>query len=254
MLICIDAGHAKNTAGKRSPDGTLREYEFNRDVAKRLKAILEKHGVQTMFSCDLETDKDTPLKTRCTTANEANADLFISIHANAHGNGAEWTSTNGWEIYHHKNSSKGAKLAEAIRVESCATLGLKGRGLKTADFYVLKNTHMPAVLIEHGFYTNMEECTKLKTSDFRESCAEADACGILKYLGVAFEETTLKKLPYQIRIKVDALNVRGGPGIHYPRNTVIKDKKKYTIVEEQGVWGKLKSGAGWISLNLTEKV
>lgn len=253
MLVCIDAGHAKNTAGKRSPDGVLREYEFNRYVAKCLKVLLEKQGIKTMFSCDLETPQDVALSTRCKAANDAKADLFISIHANAHGDGSEWTSASGWEIYHYKDSVEGAKLAEAIHAESCATLGLKDRGLKTANWHVLKYTNMPAVLIEHGFYTNKEEYAKLNNSIFRRSCAEADARGILKYLGVSLgEEKT--ELPYLVRIKVDALNVRSGPGIQYPRNTVIKDKKMYTIVEERGVWGKLKSGAGWISLNLTEKV
>ena len=83
-LVCIDPGHAKNTAGKRSPDGSLREYEFNRDVAKRLKAILESHGVRVIYSCNIETDADASLASRCKTANEAKADVFFSIHANAH--------------------------------------------------------------------------------------------------------------------------------------------------------------------------
>ena len=251
MLVCIDAGHAKDTVGKRSPDGSLREYEFNRDIAQRLQAILKKYGIPTIFSCDLKIDKDTTLNARCKAANDAKADLFISIHANAYGNGSEWTNPCGWEIYHYAGSTEGAKLAKSIHAESCATLGLKDRGVKTGNFHVLKYTTMPAVLIEHGFYTNIEECEKLKDTSFRQSCAETDAKGILKYLGVPLEKSGL---PYQIRIKVDALNVRGGPGIHYPRNTVIRDKKIYTIVEEQGVWGKLKSGAGWVSLNLTEKV
>jgi N-acetylmuramoyl-L-alanine amidase len=248
MLICIDAGHAENTAGKRSPDGSLREYEFNRDVAKRLSALLEKQGIKTMFSCDLKESTDLPLTLRCAAANNANADLFISIHANAHGDGKDWTSANGWEIYHYKGSVKGKKLAETIHAESCATLGLRDRGIKTNSFHVLKNTHMPAVLIEHGFYTNKEECEKLKTPAFRESCAGACAKGILNYLSVS-----IKRLPYQIRITVDALNVRRGPGVNYPRNTVIRDKKLYTIVEEQSDWGRLKSGAGWISLNYTKR-
>lgn len=72
--------------------------------------------------------------------------------------------------------------------------------------------------------------------------------------GATSPQVTTTTLPYMIRITCDALNVRGGPGIHYPRNTVIRDKKKYTIVEEQKGWGKLKSGAGWISLQYTEKV
>ena len=61
-------------------------------------------------------------------------------------------------------------------------------------------------------------------------------------------------LGYQIRITCDALNVRKGPGVGYKINTVIKDKKAYTIVEEQSGWGKLKSGAGWISLKYTKKI
>lgn len=264
-LVCIDPGHAKNTAGKRSPDGSLREYEFNRDVSKRLKTILERHGVKVIFSCNIESDVDASLASRCKTANDAKADLFASMHANAHGNGAEWTSGNGWEIFHCKGSIEGEKLAKAIQEASIPELGLKDRGIKTNNLYVTKNTDMPAILIEHGFFTNKEECAKLKSSTFREKCAIANAKGILKYLGIAYKETaqtstapvqpsTPSGLPYQIVITCDALNVRGGPGTHYPRNTVIKDKKKYTIVEEQKGWGKLKSGAGWISLNYTKKV
>ncbi len=259
-LVCIDPGHAKNTAGKRSPDGSLREYEFNRDVAKRLKVILERHGVKTIFSCNIESDADASLASRCKVANDANATIFVSIHANAHGNGAEWTTGKGWEAFYCKGSVAGEKLAKAIQASSIPSLGFKDRGLKTNNLYVTKNTKMPAVLIEHGFFTNKEECDKLKTSAFRESCAIADAKGILKYLGVTYvkdvptQPSSPSGLPYQIRITCEALNVRGGPGVHYPRNTVIKDKKKYTIVEEQKGWGKLKSGAGWIALNYTEKV
>ena len=260
-LVCIDPGHAKSTAGKRSPDGSLREYEFNRDVTKRLKAILERHGVQTIFSCNIESDVDASLASRCKVANDAKATLFISVHANAHGNGTDWTTGKGWEVFHHKGSVEGKKLAEAIRSESISSLGLKDRGIKTNGLYVTKNTNMPAVLIEHGFFTNKEECEKLKSSDFRERCAIADAKGILKYLGISYikdvpstQPSTPSGVPYQVRITCDALNVRGGPGVHYPRNTVIKDKKKYTIVEEQKGWGKLKSGSGWISLQYTERV
>lgn len=186
MLVCIDAGHAKSTAGKRSFDGTLLEYEFNRAVAKLLKYQLERHGVKTIYSCDLTTDKDISLSERCRTANNAKADLFISIHANAFG--SDWNSANGWEIFHHKNSTKGKQLAEAIRKTSIPYLGLRDRGIKTSDFTVLIKTNMPSVLIEHGFYTNKEECAKLKSEEFRKKCAIADAKGILNYLGIAWKE------------------------------------------------------------------
>jgi len=197
MLICIDAGHAKNTAGKRSFDGALLEYEFNRDVAKRLRSHLERHGIKTMFSCDLETEKDIALGTRCRTANNAKADLFISIHANAYG--TTWNSANGWEIFYCKGSTNGKRLAECIR-EACEPdptkkgilkyLGLKDRGIKTDSLYVTKHTKMPAVLVEHGFYSNYNEMQLLRTAEFREKCAIADAKGLLAYLGIAWKENT----------------------------------------------------------------
>jgi N-acetylmuramoyl-L-alanine amidase len=190
MKVCIDAGHAKNTPGKRSFDGTLLEYEFNRYVASVLKYHLERHGVKTMYSCDVDTATDISLSSRCKTANDAKADLFVSIHANAFG--TTWNDANGWEIFTYKGSTKGTKLAEAIRKESIALLKLKDRGIKTDSLYVTKHTSMPAVLIEHGFYTNKEECAKLKDTEFREKCAIADAKGILAYSGIAWKEETAK--------------------------------------------------------------
>lgn len=192
MLVCIDAGHAKNTPGKRSFDGSLLEYEFNRVVAKRLKYHLERHGVDVIYSCDLDTSTDIPLSARCSKANDVNAGLFVSIHANAYG--TTWNDANGWEIFHHKNSVKGKQLAEAIH-KACEPykktllyLGLTDRGIKTDNFTVLTKTKMTAVLIEHGFYTNKEECAKLKDTEFREKCALADAKGVLTYLGIPWKE------------------------------------------------------------------
>lgn len=191
MLVCIDPGHAKETAGKRSFDSSLLEYEFNRVVSLWLKYHLERHGVNTIYSCDVDAVNDASLSERCRTANNKKADLFVSIHANAYG--LTWNSANGWEIYHHKNSTKGKRLAEAIQKTSIPFLGLKDRGIKTNTFTVLTGTNMPAVLIEHGFYTNKEECTKLKSLEFRKKCAIADAKGILNYLGIAWKEDVAEK-------------------------------------------------------------
>lgn len=188
MLVCIDPGHYENEAGKRSFDGQLREYEFNRDVAKRLKKHLERHGVKTMYSCDIDVKtRISPLE-RCKTANKAQADLFVSIHANAFG--TAWNDANGWEIFYHKGSSRGKILAECIQKESIPFLGLRDRGLKTNPFTVTKHTNMPAVLIEHGFYSNYSEMQLLLTDEFREKCAIADAKGILSYLGIAWIDNT----------------------------------------------------------------
>lgn len=183
--VYLDAGHGIDTAGKRSPDGSLLEYEFNRDVSNRIEDILIRHDVEVM-SC--YSDTDTPLTQRCQMANMFNANYFVSIHANA--DKEYWTNANGWEIYVVSKGGKAEELANKIHKHSIEDLGLKDRGVKTANFTVLTDTNMPAVLIEHGFYTNKEECEKLKSDSFRQKCAEADAKGILEQLGINYVPNT----------------------------------------------------------------
>ena len=195
MKICLDYGHSAQTKGKRSPDSSLMEYEFNRDVGRRLKAILERHGVEVIETVT-DDDTDVSLAERCNIANKNNVDYFVSIHANADGNGYDWTSVRGWEIHIVGKGGKAEKLAKAIHKHSIPILGLKDRGVRISNFQVLRDTDMPAVLIEHGFYTNKEECELLKTESFRQKCAEADARGILSYLGINYipsEEKTSEK-------------------------------------------------------------
>ena len=186
MKICLDAGHGKSTSGKRSPDSSLMEYEFNRDVGRRLKAILERHGVEVIET--VTDDTDVSLAERCNIANSNNVDYFVSIHANADGNSYDWTSAKGWEIHIVGKGGKAEQLAKAIHKHSIAGLGLKDRGVRISNFQVLRDTDMPAVLIEHGFYTNKEECGILKTEEFRQKCAEADAKGILEFLGINYQD------------------------------------------------------------------
>ena len=195
MKICLDYGHSAQTKGKRSPDSSLMEYEFNRDVGRRLKAILERHGIEVIETVT-DDDTDVSLAERCNIANKNNVDYFVSIHANADGTGYNWTSARGWEIHIVGKGGKAEQLAKAIHKHSIAGLGLKDRGIKVSNFQVLRDTNMPAVLIEHGFYTNKEECELLKTESFRQKCAEVDARGILSYLGINYiptEEKTVEK-------------------------------------------------------------
>lgn len=185
MKIALDYGHGAETAGKRSPDSTLREYEFNRAVGRQLKKILEQHGLEVIET--VSDDTDPSLTTRCKIANNAKADYLVSIHANAFGE--TWNSANGWEIYIVGKGGNAEKLAKSIQKYSIEMLGLKDRGIKVENFTMIKDTQMPAVLIEHGFYTNKEECAKLKDANFRRQCAIADAKGILAHLGIAYKET-----------------------------------------------------------------
>jgi N-acetylmuramoyl-L-alanine amidase len=185
MKILLDAGHGIDTLGKRSPDGAFREYLWNREIAELTFALLEEHG----FDVDMvvtETN-DIPLKTRVRRVNEvcsqhgsANV-LLISIHANAAGDGSSWMNAQGWSAY----TTKG--VTESDRVASCMYSAFeeefKDRKIRRdlsdgdpdweEDFYIIKKTSCPAVLLENFFYDNKEECQWMMQQGNKERIARA---------------------------------------------------------------------------------
>lgn len=186
--IALDPGHGADTPGKRSPDGLLREYEFNGTVALLTKKLLEKYGFKVVLTrpCT-QNDKDVSLSKRCSIANRAKADLFISIHANA--SGSSWNAAAGYETYIVAKGGNAEKVANLL-VKYADNLGVVIRqpAVKIANFYVLRKTKMPAVLIEHAFMTNKEDCAKLRSSEFREKAATHIARAVCEYFGVAWKE------------------------------------------------------------------
>jgi N-acetylmuramoyl-L-alanine amidase len=192
--VVLDPGHGVETAGKCSPDKSYYEHEFNLDVAGRVKAHLERHGVSvTMTRAD---EHDVTLAQRVKVANDIQGlDLFCSIHSNASGEG--WTEPDGYGIYTSAKGDTAArnKAAKAIlaRVKA-ANIQLWGDGLfHNGSLYVLKNTTAPAVLIEHGFHTNINEVALLKHDVYRDLLAKVDAQGILDYLGIAWVDGNIPK-------------------------------------------------------------
>lgn len=175
MKIMIDAGHGPETKGKRSPDGRLREFHFNSEVADEVKKHLMACGHTVMFSH--LPNQDVPLHERTALANRLKVDLFVSIHANAFGN--EFNAANGIETFTYLRSLANSKrLSSYIHQALILSTGRKNRGEKQADFALLRDTRMPAVLIECGFMTNLEELALLKSVDYRKRCARAIAFGI----------------------------------------------------------------------------
>lgn len=209
-LIVLDAGHGYSTPGKRTPDG-MREYEFNRVVANYAKAELEKYeGVRVMFTHS--DQRDVPLKERTDNANKAKADVFVSIHANAFGSGG-WNDANGIETFIHPQTPTATlNIAQAIHRELIAKTKRRDRGVKRANFHVLRETNMSAVLAECGFMTNREEAALLKTDVYRKLCAEAIVEGLVKYYGLK-RKATPKPKPAQssdtlYRVQIGAFSVR----------------------------------------------
>jgi len=183
MRIVIDAGHSYSTPGKRTPDGSMREYEFNSAVARYVAdGLLHGYeGVELIFTHD--DSRDVPLQERTDRANSWGADLFVSIHANAAGNG--WSAAGGIETYVYTSRPAAAvALANAVQRQLIKATGLADRGVKGGDYYVLRETRMTAILIECGFMTNRVEAELLKSDEYRRKCAAAIAAGIVETYGL----------------------------------------------------------------------
>ncbi len=205
-LIAIDDGHGAETPGKRSPafpDGSvLKENQFNSRTAELLAEALTRCGFATLMVAPEESD--TPLKTRVMRANEARADAYISIHANAYGSG--W-NVETWIYEKIMGQSNTYLFAQSVHEAFAAASGRKDRGLKrSADLYVLKATDMHAVIVECGFMTNREEAELLKSEDYRRKCAEGICRGVCAFYKAEYilpeqepptEPPTTAKPPYR---------------------------------------------------------
>jgi len=186
-LICIDDGHGMATAGKRTPffpntKMFMHENEFNSAVADLLKTNLERCGFNTLMVAP--GDSDVPLKTRTDTANKAKADFYISIHANAL-NGI-WGNQQGVSTFHYPGSILSKKAATVIHKHLKQGTQQKDRGIIAKNFHVLRETHMPAVLVECAFMDNLREANLLLSDAFRQECADEICKGICEYFGVVY--------------------------------------------------------------------
>ena len=176
MKICIDPGHGGYDPGAVGPSG-LKEKDITLAVsflvAEKLKAAGQ-NVVLTRIGDIVTWTPDGDLSKRCQVANNFNADVFVSIHCNSATNPA----ATGTETYHHAASTNGKRLAGAVQGELVAALGLPDRGVKTANFYVLAHTNMPAVLVELAFICNPKEEALLATPSIQEKMAQAIARGV----------------------------------------------------------------------------
>lgn len=213
-VILIDPGHGAETPGKRSPDGTLREYEFNRGVAKLLLAKLLALGFDARLT--VTNDVDVPLIQRTNQARDLKRQgfdvLLISVHANASGNG--WSSARGIETY---TNDPAERLAGIIQQRLIQETGLINRGVKRADLHITRESArygIPGILVELGFMTNKDEAALLKTAAYREKCATAIAKGLCEYTGVSFHESTDNShtpgdKPCNIEVNGKLLSIKG---------------------------------------------
>jgi len=224
--IVIDAGHGGEDPGAIGRTG-VREKDINLDIAKRLSKLLRSEGIEVVMTRN--TDTFIPLSRRAEIANNSRADLFIAIHSNANRvrglSGFEvyyvspsvndskraYTSAKDaalnldnayfasnsqdlkailWDMIYTSDRAESIELSRSLCRSLDSNLGVRILGIKGAGFQVLKEAHMPAVLIEVGFLSNYNEERKLKNSFYRQEIADGIVEGIRNYAkDISFLET-----------------------------------------------------------------
>ncbi|AIS51800.1 N-acetylmuramoyl-L-alanine amidase LytC [Thermoanaerobacter kivui] len=179
-LIYIDPGHGGSDPGATGV-GNIRESDINLAIALKLNNLLTKGGFRTMMSRDSDVFVD--LITRSQEANNSGADVFISIHTNAFGT----PTPKGTEIWYYPNGYKGdtrdnKTFAQIIHDNLMKEINTVNRGLKEGpNLSVLKNTKMPAILIETAFITNPDDAALLQDDAFQWKVAQGIYNGIVEY-------------------------------------------------------------------------
>lgn len=172
--VIIDAGHGGKDPGTIGIGG-FREKDVVLPISLDVAEILRKQDIDVVMTRD--TDNFISLEGRTDLANKVNADLFVSIHANAIN--LSRPDVNGLETYYYKS---GRRLAEVIHWSILNGVEIDNRSIRRARFYVLRHSTMPAVLVEVGFLTGAIDASRLKDPNHRRQMAEAIARGIVLYI------------------------------------------------------------------------
>lgn len=194
MHIILDNGHGLNTPGKRSPDGTLIEAIYTRQLVKDLASELEKLGHTVHIL--VPEQEDIPLNVRvkrinaiCRAKGIENT-ILISIHVNAAGNGSKWLNATGWSVYTCKGQTESDRLADCLC--EAAINHFPGRRIRTdfsdgdpdweENFSLLSNTLCPAVLTENFFMDSRSDLEYLQSRVGKQAVVDTHVEGIIEYL------------------------------------------------------------------------
>lgn len=195
MHIILDNGHGLNTPGKRSPDGTLIEAIYTRQLVKDLASELEKLGHTVHIL--VPEQEDIPLNVRvkrinaiCRAKGIENT-ILISIHLNAAGDGSKWMSATGWSCYTCKGQTESDRLADCLY--KAAEQNLKNQVIRSdyardgdpdweEDFYILRHSLCPAVLTENFFMDSQSDLEYLQSRTGKQAVVNTHVEGIVEYL------------------------------------------------------------------------
>ncbi|MCO5386270.1 N-acetylmuramoyl-L-alanine amidase [Desulfosporosinus sp.] len=187
-VVMLDPGHGGYDPGAVSSQG-IYEKSINLKIAQKVKEMLMPSGIDVFLTREEDLDyvpngvkgkttkKQIDLNHRIEMAKEEKADIFVSLHVNATLTG----QNSGAETFYHYKSESGKRLAELIQQEMIKINGMNRRIAKPGDFYIIKNTSMPAVIVEVGYLSSTKEQKKLQQTWYQEQLSRAIAKGISNY-------------------------------------------------------------------------
>lgn len=194
IKVIIDNGHGDPpmTGGKCSPDNSLREYEYCREIAQRISRELTLRGTDTILL--VPEKSDTPLKERVRKVNAWARKLgsknvvLVSIHNNAAGSDGKWHSASGFSVMVSKNASSNSKRLAQIFTDNAADMGLMGNRCVPAEKYwvqslaMTRDTNCPAVLTENLFQDNEDDVKFLLSEEGKQAIVTLHINSIIQYI------------------------------------------------------------------------
>lgn len=175
VKVMVDAGHGGKDPGTSS--GTVDEKDVALVIARLVKEYLEEAGITVELSRneDIFIDKYD----RAAMANEAEVDLFVSIHCNYL---EERTDISGVETYYMENSKDGERFATLVHNQVLSITGANDMYVRPNDYVVIRETSMPAILVETGYLSNKEDEQRLTSQEYQAKMAYGIAAGIIEYV------------------------------------------------------------------------
>lgn len=187
-VIVVDAGHGGRDDGCSGSNG-VKESEINLKIARILKDNLESLGIKVvmtrsdsggLYKSNVDNYKQSDMEERLKIISNAKPDMVISIHQNAYSD----TCTRGAQAFFQEGDEVSKGFAESVQSQLISQLPSARREVSFGDYFVLKESKTPAVLIECGYLSNAEEEALLITSEYQNKVAYAIMCGVVKYFNL----------------------------------------------------------------------
>jgi N-acetylmuramoyl-L-alanine amidase len=226
-LLCLDPGHNSPPNADTGCQGFgLREEDITLDICKRAKPLIESNGIDVLMTREGayvaggQNSLSDSLNARCDIANGAKADFTLSVHANAFN-----TQAYGTECHIFGLGGNAEKFANII--QPMMTQLFYDRKIKVSNFQMLRNTNMPAALLETAFLDNQGDNAKLADPNVRQQIAVIIAKSVCSYFGATYSEQSQQPTPpptlaVMFRIILDSRQVSAVSSLDYAKNEVIK--------------------------------